>query len=38
MPQVAPAIETFASIKVVGVGGAGVQPLIVWLTQAFDGV
>jgi hypothetical protein len=35
MPQVEPDIETFARIKVVGVGGAGGAPLTGWSTPEY---
>lgn len=38
MPQVAPAIETFASIKVVGVGGAGGAAINRMIEAGVDGV
>lgn len=38
MPQVAPAIETFASIKVVGVGGAGGAAINRMVEAGVDGV
>lgn len=38
MPQVAPAVETFASIKVVGVGGAGGAALNRMIEAGVDGV
>jgi cell division protein FtsZ len=38
MPQVAPAIETFARIKVVGVGGAGGAAINRMITSGVDGV
>lgn len=38
MPQVAPAIETFASIKVVGVGGAGGAAVNRMIEAGVDGV
>lgn len=38
MPQVAPAIETFASIKVVGVGGAGGAAINRMVDAGVDGV
>src|SRR5215472_3575787 len=38
MPQVAPAIETFAKIKVVGVGGAGGAAVNRMVEAGIDGV
>lgn len=38
MPQVAPAVETFASIKVVGVGGAGGAAINRMIESGVDGV
>lgn len=38
MPQVEPAIETFASIKVVGVGGAGGAAINRMVESGVDGV
>ncbi len=38
MPQVAPAVETFASIKVVGVGGAGGAAINRMIDSGVDGV
>src|ERR1044072_4202 len=38
MPQVAPAIETFARIKVVGVGGAGGAAVNRMIEAGVDGV
>ena len=38
MPQVAPAIETFARIKVVGVGGAGGAAINRMIAAGVDGV
>ncbi|MDQ3158851.1 MAG: cell division protein FtsZ [bacterium] len=38
MPQVAPAIETFASIKVIGVGGAGGAAINRMVEAGVDGV
>src|SRR5690606_28554549 len=38
MPQVAPAIETFASIKVVGVGGAGGAAINRMIEAGVEGV
>ena len=38
MPQVAPAIETFARIKVVGVGGAGCAAINRMVDAGVDGV
>src|ERR1044072_3190383 len=38
MPQVAPAIETFARIKVIGVGGAGGAAINRMIEAGIDGV
>ena len=38
MPQVAPAIETFARIKVIGVGGAGGAAVNRMVEAGVDGV